>query len=74
VYENLLADPEGEVRALLAFCGLPYDAACLRFHETRRNVRTLSGAQVREPLRQDTARAPLYGELLAPLRLALGIR
>ena len=74
VYENLLADPEAEVRALLAFVGVPYDAACLRFHETRRNVRTLSGAQVREPLRQDTARAPLYGNLLAPLRLALGLR
>jgi len=74
VYENLLADPESEVRALLAFCGLPYDPACLRFHETPRNVRTLSGAQVREPLRRDTARAPLYRELLSPLRLALGVR
>jgi tetratricopeptide (TPR) repeat protein len=74
VYEKLLADPENEVRALLALCGLPYDAACLRFHETQRNVRTMSGAQVREPLRQDTARAPLYGDLLAPLRLALGNR
>jgi tetratricopeptide (TPR) repeat protein len=74
VYEKLLADPEAETRALLAFCGLPYDAACLRFHETPRNVRTLSGAQVREPLRKDTARAPLYRELLSPLRLALGVR
>ncbi|MGH8173884.1 MAG: sulfotransferase, partial [Rhodanobacteraceae bacterium] len=74
VYEKLVVDPEPEVRALLAFCGVSYDAACLRFHETKRNVRTLSGAQVREPLRQDTARAPLYAELLTPLRLALGLR
>ena len=74
VYEKLLADAETETRALLAFCGLAYDPACLRFHETPRNVRTLSGAQVREPLRKDTARAPLYRELLSPLRLALGVR
>ena len=73
-YENLVADPEREVRELLAFCGLPYDAACLRFHETSRDVHTLSGSQVREPLRADTARAPMYQELLTPLRLALGLR
>jgi tetratricopeptide (TPR) repeat protein len=74
VYEKLLADPEGETRELLAFCGLSWDPACLRFYETPRNVRTISSAQVREPLRNDTARAPLYRELLTPLRLALGLR
>ena len=74
VYEKLLADPETETRALLAFCGLSWDPACLRFYETPRNVRTISSAQVREPLRGDTARAPLYRELLTPLRLALGVR
>jgi len=74
VHENLVADPESEVRALLAFCGLAYDPACLRFHETTRDVHTLSGSQVREPLRGDTSRAPLYKELLTPLRLALGLR
>jgi tetratricopeptide (TPR) repeat protein len=74
VYEKLVEDPENEVRALLAFCGLEFDPACLRFYETPRNVRTISAAQVREPLRRDTARAPLYRELLTPLRLALGVR
>jgi tetratricopeptide (TPR) repeat protein len=74
IYEKLLADPEAETRALLAFCGLSWDPACLRFYETPRNVRTISSAQVREPLRHDTARAPLYRELLMPLRLALGLR
>ena len=73
VYEKLLADPEAETRALLQFCGLEWDPAVLRFYETPRHVRTISAAQVREPLRGDTARAPLYRELLMPLRLALGI-
>ena len=73
VYEDLLADPETSIRALLEFCGLPFDAACLRFHETARDVRTPSAMQVRQPLRADTARAPRYGALLDPLRRALGL-
>ena len=32
------------------------------------SVRTASAAQVREPLRADTARAARYGDLLDPLR------
>jgi len=71
-YEALLRDPELEVRRLLEFCDLPFDAACLDFHQTERNVRTVSAAQVREPLRGDTARAARFGDLLSPLRLALG--
>jgi len=71
-YEALVADPEAQIRELLEFCGLPYDAACLRFHETQRNVRTASASQVREPLMRDTARAAKYGALLDPLRAALG--
>ena len=72
-YEALLADLEGEVRRLLEFCRLPFDPACLRFHETERTVRTASASQVREPLRRDTARAAKYGALLDPLRAALGL-
>ncbi|HKE48279.1 MAG TPA: sulfotransferase [Rhodanobacteraceae bacterium] len=70
-YEALLADPEGETRALLAFCGLPFDEATLRPHETGRSVRTASAAQVREPMRADTARSAAYGERLEPLRRML---
>jgi Tfp pilus assembly protein PilF len=72
-HEALVADPEGRIRALLEFCGLPFEEACLRFHETTREVRSPSAAQVRQPLRADTARAGAYGELLDPLRTALGL-
>jgi len=71
VYEDLQADPETRIRALLAFCGLPFERACLRFEQSRRGVTTASAAQVRQPLRGDTARARHYGDLLAPLRRAL---
>ena len=72
-YEELVAEPEREIRALLAFCDLPFYARCLDFHQTERSVRTASAGQVREPLRRDTARAPRYGALLDPLRHQLGL-
>ncbi len=38
VYEELVADPEQQTRALLDFCNLPFDPACLRFYETERRA------------------------------------
>jgi tetratricopeptide (TPR) repeat protein len=73
MYEDLVANTEAQVRALLAFCGLEFDAACLRFYEAQRSVRTASASQVREPLRKNTARTAKYGALLDPLRTALGL-
>ncbi len=70
-YEALAGDPVAAVRALLAHVGLDFDAACLRFHEAAREVRTASAAQVRAPLRPAEPVAPRYGALLDPLRAAL---
>ncbi|HSR64882.1 MAG TPA: sulfotransferase, partial [Xanthomonadaceae bacterium] len=70
-YEDLLAEPDARIRALLDDCGLPFDPRCLDFHKAARSVRTASAAQVRQPLRGDTARAAHYGALLDPLRRAL---
>jgi hypothetical protein len=50
IYEELVADPETEVRRLLDHLGLPFDPACLRFHETQRTVLTPSSEQVRRPI------------------------
>lgn len=72
-YEALIADPDSRIRELLAFCGLPFDEACLRFHENTREVRSPSATQVRQPLRRDTARTDRYGSLLDPLRKALNL-
>jgi hypothetical protein len=52
-YERLVRDLESEVRALLEYCGLPFEETCLRFHETQRAVQTLSSEQVRQPLYSD---------------------
>lgn len=71
--EALVADAEGQIRALLDFCRLPFDPACLSFHQTVRDVRSPSALQVRQPLRRDTAHTPRYGALLDPLRKELGM-
>jgi tetratricopeptide (TPR) repeat protein len=49
-YEDVVADLESQVRRILEYCGLPWDDNCLRFFETRRDVRTASSEQVREPI------------------------
>ena len=49
-YEETVTDLENQVRRILAHCGLPFEAACVRFHETQRAVKTASSEQVRKPL------------------------
>lgn len=49
-YEHVVADLEGQVRRILDFLGLPFEAACLEFHRTERPVRTPSAEQVRRPI------------------------
>lgn len=52
-YEELVGDLENQVRRLLAYCDLPWEDACLNFHETDRPVRTASSEQVRQPIYRD---------------------
>jgi hypothetical protein len=49
-YEDVVADLDSQVRRILEFCGLPFEEACLRFHETERAVKTASSEQVRQPI------------------------
>lgn len=73
IYEDLVADPEAEVRRLLAFVGLPFEDACLRFHETRRAVRTASSEQVRRPIfREGLEQWKRFEPWLGPLKTSLG--
>ncbi len=70
-YEALVAQPEAQIRDLLAFCGLPFDAACLDFQAAERAIRTPSALQVRQPMKRASTPAAGYGALLDPLRAAL---
>jgi tetratricopeptide (TPR) repeat protein len=72
-HEDLVRDPEANIRRLLDHCGLPFEAACLNFHQTRRSVRTASAEQVRQPLYTSGIGYWRHFEKeLQPLRQALG--
>jgi len=72
-YEELVDDFEGNVRRLLAHCGLDWDERCLSFHQNRRQVNTASSAQVRRPLyRTSLQRWQPQQALLQPLFDGLG--
>ena len=74
-YESMVENPEAESRRLIEFCGLDWDDACLTPHETRRDVRTASSWQVRQPIyRSSIARWRHYEKHLGPLKAALGWR
>jgi cytochrome c-type biogenesis protein CcmH/NrfG len=53
INERLIEDPEGEVRSLLDYVGVPFDPACLDFHKTERAIRTPSAEQVRRPINRE---------------------
>jgi hypothetical protein len=73
IYEQLVADPEAEIRRLLDYCGLPFEDQCLRFHETERAVWTPSSQQVRQPIYANDLDAwKPYERWLGPLKSALG--
>jgi len=73
VHEQLIDDPEGEIGRLLDHLGLPFDPACLAFHENARAVRTASSEQVRRPLnRAGLDQWRPYEPWLDPLKEALG--
>jgi len=72
-YEDLIADPEAEVRRLLDYCGLPFEPGCLRFYENPRIVQTVSSEQVRRPIYADAVdQWRHYEPWLGPLKEALG--
>jgi tetratricopeptide (TPR) repeat protein len=49
-YEAIVEDVEKEARKLIEYCGLPWDPSCLNFYALKRNVKTASVTQVRQPI------------------------
>jgi tetratricopeptide (TPR) repeat protein len=72
-YEDLVRDPEMNIRRLLDHCRLPFEGGCLDFHQTRRSVRTASAEQVRQPIyTSGVGHWRHFEDELQPLRRALG--
>ncbi len=67
-YEGLVEGQEEWSRKMIAFIGLPWDAACLEFHRTSRSVHTFSRWQVRQKItKASVERWRNYAQFLGPL-------
>jgi hypothetical protein len=72
-HEALVADPEDQIRRLIAAVGLGWDPACLAFHTARRRVRDGDSEAVRRPVSAaGVGRWRAYRRQLEPLVAALG--
>jgi tetratricopeptide (TPR) repeat protein len=68
-YEDLVSDPEPNIRRLVEFCGLEWDPACLHPEENASDVKTPSFWQVRQPIyRTSVERWRRYEPWLGELR------
>jgi len=72
-YEDVVADVDTQVRRILDYCGLPFEEACINFHQTDRSIRTPSSEQVRQPIfKSGLQQWRHFDAWLAPLKDALG--
>lgn len=72
-YESLVKNPETEIRRVLDYCRLPFDAHCLQHDKVQRPVNTASHSQVRKPVYHTSVdRWRNYAEHLRPLAEILG--
>ena len=68
VYEDVVGDLEKMAREIVAFTGLPWNDACLSFHESSRPVKTASVVQIRKKVYSSSVeRWRNYGDALQPL-------
>ena len=70
-YDAMVTDTEATARAVLDYCGLPFEPACLETTRDSAPVATLSSAQVREPIKRRAEEWRRYEAQLEPLRAAL---
>ncbi|CAM2926941.1 hypothetical protein PAT01_08800 [Pseudoalteromonas atlantica] len=63
-YEELVAQPEQQIKELVSFCNLEWQAQCIDFHLNTAPVSTASKVQVRQPL---ATRQLAVGRHLSPI-------
>jgi len=68
-YEELVDDPEPNIRRIIDFCGLGWENQCLDFHSSDRLVTTSSYDKVRQPVyKTAVGRWKNYEKHLKPLQ------
>ncbi len=56
-YENLVNNSETEIKNLIKFCELSWDPNCLKHHENKRMIKTVSFNQARKPIYQSAIKS-----------------
>jgi tetratricopeptide (TPR) repeat protein len=73
-HEDVVDDLEKQVRRMLEFCGLTFEQSCVDFYKTKRNIKTPSSEQVRQPIyKSATEQWKHFEQYLAPLKKVLNI-
>ncbi|MBA6416606.1 sulfotransferase [Colwellia sp. 6M3] len=73
-HEDVVDDLEKQVRRMLDFVGLEFEQSCVDFHKTKRNIKTPSSEQVRQPIYKSATEQWRYFEpYLGPLKKVLNI-
>jgi tetratricopeptide (TPR) repeat protein len=68
-HEDVVDDLEKQVRRVLDFCGLEFEQSCIDFYKTKRNIKTPSSEQVRQPIyKSATEQWRHFEQHLAPLK------
>lgn len=71
-HEDVVEDLETQVRRILNYCGLTFEQSCVDFHKTKRNIKTPSSEQVRQPIYKNaTEQWQHFEQFLTPLKKAL---
>ena len=73
-HEDVVDDLEKQVRRMLNFCDLEFEQSCLDFHKTKRNIKTPSSEQVRQPIyKSATEQWRHFEPYLTPLKKVLNL-
>ena len=68
-YENLVNSPEVEVKKMLSFCNLNWEADCLNFYNNKKTpVQTVSVSQASKPIYKSSVNSSeAYAEYLSDM-------
>jgi hypothetical protein len=71
-YEALVNNPEKTIREMIKFCQLDWDDNCLKHHENKRGIKTVSFNQARKPIYKTKIKnSSLYADYLGEFKKSL---
>ena len=58
-YEDLINDPDNEIKKLISFCDLKWEDNCLEFYKNKKSIKTVSFLQARRPIYKDSLKGSI---------------